>query len=198
MVNCPSLGAWYRQHGHDLHGITREDRKVRMLLEKFGGGLVRVRVDNHKSAHVIARILGPALRDLLGFPQWSAHGNNGGLMFLDPCLLVPSHGDRLREGRPRPRVGDYSCFQGTQRDRYCSCSRRLLSFARCGLEQRFNVMAQVVDARGRDSRVAPPPTFTSCWQKNPMFINVCWASPPQTEYAVKGALRRRRTGSSRS
>src|ERR1035438_4053530 len=103
-----------------------------------------------------------------------------------PCLLVPSHGDRLREGRPRPRVGDYSCFQGTQRDRYCSCSRRLLSFARCGLEQRFNVMAQVVDARGRDSRVAPPPTFTSCWQKNPMFINVCWASPPQTEYAVKG------------
>src|SRR6202521_1614351 len=76
------LSAWYGQHGHDLDGIARENGKVRMLLEEFGGGLVRVRSHNRKSAHVIARIVDPALRDPLGFPQWSAHGDNGGVMFL--------------------------------------------------------------------------------------------------------------------
>src|ERR1022692_4947759 len=61
------LGAWYRQHGHDLDGIARENGKVRMLLKEFGGGLVRVATHNHKRAHIIADIVDPALRDLFGF-----------------------------------------------------------------------------------------------------------------------------------
>src|SRR5450631_2448591 len=79
-----SLSAWYGQHGHDLDGVAREDGKVRMPLEEFGGGLVRVRAYNRESAHVIVRIIDPALRDLLGFAQRSAHGDDDGVMLLDP------------------------------------------------------------------------------------------------------------------
>src|SRR5450432_1566744 len=39
------LATRYGQHRHDLHGVAREDRKVRVLLEEFGGGLMRVRAD---------------------------------------------------------------------------------------------------------------------------------------------------------
>jgi hypothetical protein len=62
------LSARYGQHGHDLDGIAREDGKVRMPLEQLGGGLVRVRTHNRKSAYLIASIVDPALSDPLGFP----------------------------------------------------------------------------------------------------------------------------------
>ena len=59
---------------------------MRMIVEELGGGLVRIRAHDRESAHVIARIVDATLRDLLGFPQWSAHADNGGVMFLDPRL----------------------------------------------------------------------------------------------------------------
>src|SRR5581483_974899 len=34
-------GAWYRQDRHDLHGFTRENREMRVILEQPGGRLVR-------------------------------------------------------------------------------------------------------------------------------------------------------------
>jgi hypothetical protein len=37
---CGLLSVWYWQHGHDLDGVARENRKVRMPLEEFGRGLV--------------------------------------------------------------------------------------------------------------------------------------------------------------
>src|ERR1035438_4520830 len=80
------LGAWNGQHGHDLDGIARENGKVRMLVKELGGGLVRIREHNRESTHVIARIFDPTLRNLFGFPQRSAHADNGGVMFLDPPL----------------------------------------------------------------------------------------------------------------
>ena len=51
------LAARYRQHGHDLDGIARKDRKVRVILKEFGGGLVRVATHNHKSAHIVADVV---------------------------------------------------------------------------------------------------------------------------------------------
>jgi hypothetical protein len=80
------LSAWDGQHGHDLDGIARENCKVRMLVEELGGSLVGIRAHNRESTHVIARIVDPTLRDFLGFPQWSAHADNGGVVFLDPRL----------------------------------------------------------------------------------------------------------------
>jgi hypothetical protein len=64
----PPLSAWNGQHGHDLDGIARENGKVRMLVEELGSGLMRIRAHNRECAHVIARIVDPTLRDLLGFP----------------------------------------------------------------------------------------------------------------------------------
>src|SRR5450631_1883108 len=61
------LGTWNGQHWHDIDGIARENGKVRMIVEELSGGLVRIRAHNRKSAHVIARIVDPTLRDLLGF-----------------------------------------------------------------------------------------------------------------------------------
>src|ERR1700688_889853 len=63
----PPLSTWNGQHGHDLDGIAREYGKVRMLVEEPGGGIVRIRAYNRECAHVIARIVDPTLRDLLGF-----------------------------------------------------------------------------------------------------------------------------------
>src|SRR5664279_2699004 len=82
----PLLSAWNGQYGHDLDGVARENRKVRMVVEELGGGFVRIRTHNRECAHFIAYIVDSTLRDLLGFPQWSAHADNGGLMFLDPRL----------------------------------------------------------------------------------------------------------------
>jgi len=81
-----SLSAWNGQHGHDLDGIARENGKVRMPVEEPGGSLVRIRSHNRECAQLIAFIVDPTLRDLLGFPQWPAHADNGGVMFLDPRL----------------------------------------------------------------------------------------------------------------
>src|ERR1700733_3684185 len=87
MISSPRvLPAWYRQHGHDLDGLAGKDRKVRVLLKKSGGGLVRVGTNNHESAHSIADIIDAALRDLLSLTQGTAHGDDGGMMFLDPRL----------------------------------------------------------------------------------------------------------------
>src|ERR1700741_3726203 len=67
-ANYLSLSAWNGQHGDDLDGIARENGKVRMPVEELGSGLMRIRVHNRECAHVIARIVDPTLRDLLGFP----------------------------------------------------------------------------------------------------------------------------------
>jgi hypothetical protein len=68
-------------------------------------------------------------------------------MFLDPCLLVRyafsvrgapiAFGKGILSGSTRtPLAG-----QRTSRDRYCSCSQRLLSFALFALEQQLDVAA---------------------------------------------------------
>src|SRR5215469_15177516 len=43
------------------------------------------------------------------------------------CLLVLLRGDHFRGGRPRSLVAGWSCFHRILRDRYCSCSLRLLN-----------------------------------------------------------------------
>src|SRR5664279_1624137 len=58
--------SWYGQHGHDLDGIAWENCKVWMVLEHFGGGLMRVCADQRKGTHFIARVVDAALRDILG------------------------------------------------------------------------------------------------------------------------------------
>src|ERR1035438_5033741 len=55
-----------------------------MLLEQLARGLMRGRTDHCKGPHVIARIVNASLGDLLGLTQRSAHGNDGGLVLLDP------------------------------------------------------------------------------------------------------------------
>src|SRR5208283_2911570 len=80
------LSARNWQHGHDLDAVARENRKVRMIVEQLGGGLMRIRAHDRESTHAVARIVDAALRDLLGFSQRSAHADDGGMMFLYPRL----------------------------------------------------------------------------------------------------------------
>src|SRR5262249_46144268 len=42
-IQPPGLGARYRQYWHHLHGFSRKNREVRMLLEQLGGGVMRFR-----------------------------------------------------------------------------------------------------------------------------------------------------------
>src|SRR5262249_45597030 len=55
------LGAWYRQNRHDLHGISRKDRKVRMLLEQLGGSVMRFRANDRVGTHRVAYVFDAAL-----------------------------------------------------------------------------------------------------------------------------------------
>ena len=67
-LHCCLLGARYRQNGHDLDGIAREDHKVRMLFEELGGSLVRIRANDRVGAQLIACVFDAARRYLFGLP----------------------------------------------------------------------------------------------------------------------------------
>jgi len=45
------LGARYRQNRHNLYGISRKDREVRMPLEQLGGSVMRFRANHRVGAH---------------------------------------------------------------------------------------------------------------------------------------------------
>jgi hypothetical protein len=36
------LGGRYRQNWHELHGISRKDREMRMVIEELGGSIMRI------------------------------------------------------------------------------------------------------------------------------------------------------------
>src|SRR5450631_1293980 len=75
-----------RQHGHDFDRIARKYGEMRMLVKEPGGRLMRLCAYYRESTDGIADIVDPMLRDLLGLPKWSAHADNGRVMFLDPRL----------------------------------------------------------------------------------------------------------------
>src|SRR5262249_92776 len=78
------LGAWYRQNRHDLHGISRKDRKVRMLLEQLGGSVMRFRANDRVGTHRVAYVFDAALAHLFRFAERPAHPNDCSAMLFDP------------------------------------------------------------------------------------------------------------------
>src|SRR5262249_12570801 len=74
------LGARYRQNRHDLYGISRKDRKVRMPLEQLGGSVMRFRANDRVGAHRVAYVFDAALAHLLGFAERPAH--------IDDCRVM--------------------------------------------------------------------------------------------------------------
>ena len=45
---------------------------------------MRIRTHQRERSQFIARIGDAAVRDLFGFPQWSTHADDDGVMFVDP------------------------------------------------------------------------------------------------------------------
>src|SRR5262249_35114955 len=78
------LGARYRQNRHDLHGISRKDRKVRMLLEQLGGSIMRFRANDRVGTHLVAYVFDAALAHLFRFAERSAHTDDCSVMLFDP------------------------------------------------------------------------------------------------------------------
>src|SRR5262249_25716677 len=78
------LGARYRQNRHDLHGIARKDRKVRMLLEQLGGSVMRFRANDRVGTHRVAYVFDAALAHLFRFAERPAHPNDCSAMLFDP------------------------------------------------------------------------------------------------------------------
>jgi hypothetical protein len=73
-IQQPGLGARYRQYWHHLHGFSRKNREVRMLLEQLGGGVMRL----------IAYVFDAALANLFGLAERPAHTNDCIVMLFDP------------------------------------------------------------------------------------------------------------------
>src|SRR5687768_2465774 len=76
----------HRQALHHFDRVAREDGEVRVLLEQFRRGLVRLGLDDVVGGHVVADVGDAAGRDPLGLPERGALVDDRGLVFFHPGL----------------------------------------------------------------------------------------------------------------
>ena len=72
-------------------GITSTDSPGKMVKcgwfsNSLAAASCEVRANHREAAHRVADVLDPARRDLLGLAERSAHGDDRGLVLLDPRL----------------------------------------------------------------------------------------------------------------
>src|SRR5262249_23934396 len=65
---------------------TRKDREVRMVLEKLGGSIMRLRANDCVGAHQVGYVLDAALAHLLGPAEGTAHPDDYAMMFFGPSF----------------------------------------------------------------------------------------------------------------
>ena len=66
-----------RQALHDLDGVAGEDRKVRVVLEQFGGGFVRLRLHDRVGGHGVPDVAYAACANALRLSKRGAVFDDG-------------------------------------------------------------------------------------------------------------------------
>jgi hypothetical protein len=74
----------HRENRHDLHGIARKNREVRVVFEELGSSIMRICANDRICAHQVGYVLDAALAHLLGLAKGTAHLDDCGVMLFGP------------------------------------------------------------------------------------------------------------------